>query len=93
MRRKAVVSTVPRQEGHRTVTDLADGHPITRPAERRVDLDFDRVVEQSVETRPADYADLRARSVDHRHPKAVSLRLSHPARPSAVSAQPTPAEG
>jgi hypothetical protein len=40
-----VVPTVPGEEGHSTVAELADGHPVTRPTERCLDLDFDRVVE------------------------------------------------
>ena len=65
MRRKAVIPTVPGEECHRTVTDPAYRHPVTRPAERRLDLDLERVVEQCVETGATDYADLSARSVDH----------------------------
>ena len=65
MRRKAVVPTVPGQEGHRTVAELVPTVTCHSATERCLDLDFDRVVEQSVETGPADHADISARFVDH----------------------------
>lgn len=55
-----VVAAVPGQEGNRTAGDLTDGDRCRGSAERRLELEVDRVVDEVVETRSADHAHLDA---------------------------------
>jgi phage tail protein X len=58
MGRQLVVAAVARHEADRATADVADDDGRRRLAVRGVDLDLTRVVEQLVETRAAEDADL-----------------------------------
>ena len=64
MRRELVLRAVPRDERDGPALDLADEQRGRRRPVRRVDLDLSNVVEERVETRPPEDADLGGAQAD-----------------------------